>query len=243
MPHRVDAQESTERAADRAIDRAMSTLHATREALARAARHLYERGHNAPFDGNLSARVGDDRLLTTPTGRHKGQLTPADIAELRWPSCDAVRGQASSELSLHRRIYEARPEVRAIAHAHSPHTVALTIAGVDLRQPVVPEAYMMLGAVATVPYVRPTTDEIAELAAPLARDHDVFVLERHGPVALGRTLEEAVVRLETLEHVAQMTILARTLGPVAPLDAASIAALEALRQPPSAEPSGSEPTS
>lgn len=193
---------------------------------------LYERGHNAPPDGNLSARLGERYLLCTPSGVHKGRLAPEDLVKLardpRAPlGARAIepRQRASSELRMHVALYDARPDVLAIAHAHCPHAVALTVAGHTLDRPVVPEAILALGSIPTVPYASPTTADVPAAVVGIARDHDAFILERHGPVCLGRSIEEAVSRLEIVEHTAKITLLALATGSAAPIDEAETARL------------------
>ncbi|MCU0684337.1 MAG: class II aldolase/adducin family protein [Polyangiaceae bacterium] len=190
-----------------------------RLALCQAARLLYDRGHNAPGDGNLSLRLADGRLLCTPSGVHKGRLEPSALVALdaRGEPLDAAQ-RPSSELRMHLAIYRARPDVHAIVHAHSPHAVALTIAGV-------------LGAVPTVPYASPTTDDVAGAVLPYARAHNAFLLERHGPVALGASLDEALMRLEVVEHTAKIWLLARLAGPADPIAPAELARLRSLAPP------------
>lgn len=206
--------------------------HTLRRDLAAAARVLYERGHNAPPDGNLSARINDRYLLCTPSGVHKGELAPADLVKLARDPKDPYgarpvepRQRASSELRMHVALYDARPDVHAIAHAHCPHAVALTVAGRSLDQPVVPEAILALGAIPTVPYASPTTADVPAAVLGIARDHDAFILERHGPVCLGRTIAEAVSRLEIVEHTAKITLLALSAGSASPIDPAEAARL------------------
>jgi len=189
-----------------------------RSALCDIARSLYDRGHNAPGDGNLSARLGEDRLLCTPTASHKGRLIPSRIVLVDRTTGEPLDGQrCSTEIRMHLAIYEERPDVMAIVHAHSPHVVAMSVAGISLAEPVVPEALFGLGRVPTVPYASPATVDVAEAVRPFARRAEAFVLERHGPVALGRTLDEAHSRLEIMEHSARITVLARLLGRAEPI--------------------------
>jgi L-fuculose-phosphate aldolase len=213
-------------------------MHAPDEALLRralcdAARALYERGHNAPGDGNLSARRPGGGLLCTPSGAHKGRLEPGAIVALDDAGAPLDPGQRpSSELRMHLAIYGARADVAAIAHAHSPHAVALTLAGLGLEPPPLPELVFTLGRVPTVPYASPTTSGVADAVLPYARTCDAFLLERHGPVALGASLDEALLRLEVVEHTAKIWLLARLAGGAAPLDDAEVARLRALVPPP-----------
>jgi L-fuculose-phosphate aldolase len=183
------------------------------------ARVLYERGHNAPGDGNLSARLSERYLLCTPTMRHKGRLAPPDIVKVAASDGRSVDpGQAaSSEIRMHLAIFASRADVNAIIHAHSPSTVGLTVAGVSMERPVVPEAILALGGIPTVPYESPTTEDVAAGVLPYARRYDAFVLERHGPVALGTSLAEAFARLEVIEHTAKITVAALSAGGARPI--------------------------
>lgn len=189
-----------------------------RQQIALIARHLYERGHNAPGDGNISARLSCRYILCTPTQAHKGRLGSSDIVKVRLADLSGVDGKPSSEIRLHRAIYEVRPDVSAIVHGHSPFAVALTVAGHSLEWPVVPEAIQAMGSIPTVPYQSPTTEEVAEAVVPYARSYHAFILERHGTVALGGTLEQALSRLEVVEHTARITQAALAAGGAPPID-------------------------
>lgn len=183
------------------------------------ARILYERGHNAPPDGNLSVRLSERYLLCTPSMRHKGRLAPGDIVKVAATdgrTVDPVQ-RASSEIRMHLAIFAHRPDVRAIIHAHSPSTVGLTVAGVSMDRPVVPEAILALGGVPTVPYASPTTADVGEAVLAFVHRYNAFVLERHGPVALGATLDEAFSRLEVVEHTAKITVAALAAGGARPI--------------------------
>ncbi|HEU4537384.1 MAG TPA: class II aldolase/adducin family protein, partial [Polyangiaceae bacterium] len=185
-----------------------------------------------------SVRLPGGRLLCTPSGVHKGRLEPDAIVALGEggePLDPAQR--PSSELRMHLAIYRARPDVAAIAHAHSPHAVALTLAGLGLEPPPLPELVFTLGSVPTVPYASPTTGDVPDAVLPYARAHDAFLLERHGPVALGASLDEAVMRLEVIEHTAKIWLLARLVGPAQPIGPAELARLRSLG-PPARTPAG-----
>lgn len=192
---------------------------ALRRRICEVARVLYERGHNAPGDGNLSARLSERYLLCTPSGVHKGRLAPEQIVKLALsgrPVDD--RQKASSELRMHLALFAARPDVHAIIHAHSPNTVALTVAGVSMMEPVVPEVILALGGVPTVPYASPTTSDVPQAVLAYAGSHDAFILERHGTVALATDLDTAFMHIEVVEHTAKITVAALSAGGARPLD-------------------------
>ncbi len=221
-----------------------------RQALCDAARHLYERGHNAPGDGNLSARLSSRYLLFTPSMEHKGRLEPERIVKVSSPEGRPVdpRQRPSSEMKMHLAIYAHRADVNAIVHAHSPNAVALSVAGVSMEKPVVPEAVLALGGVPTVPYASPTTSDVPDAVIAFVDRYDAFVLERHGPVALGKTLDEAMSRLEIVEHTAHITVAALSAGGARPLPEAELDRLQRmavdaglLRDPRGAPPSLGKP--
>jgi L-fuculose-phosphate aldolase len=175
-------------------------------------------------EGNVSCRLGKDRLLVTPAGAAKRALRPADLVVVT-EAGEKVRGpgRASSELRMHLAAYRARPDIGAIVHAHPLSAVALTVAGLPPPNDVMPEASVVLGEVVVAPFATPGTDEVPRALGPLLAGHDVLLLERHGALALGRTLAEALDRLETLERVARVALLARLLGRCEPLGAEAVA--------------------
>ena len=180
----------------------------------RAGRRLAERGLIAGTDGNIAARCGADRVLVTPAGRDKGELEPGDLVEVDLAG-RVVRGPAgpSSELDMHLVIFAQRPDVAAVVHAHPPTAVALTLAGIDLSQAEMPEAVTALGGgVPTAPYATPSTADLAEGVARTVVSHDACLMARHGAVAVGRDVFEALDRMETVERVAQVILRARLLG-------------------------------
>jgi len=200
--------------------------HRLRADICHAARVLYERGHNAPADGNVSARLGTRYLLCTPTGVHKGELSKDAIVKLRLADGESIDDKRpSSEIQMHLGIYRARGDVRAIVHAHSPHAVGLTVSGQSLAEPVVPEAILGLGGVPTVPYASPSTADVAAAVLPYALRYNAFILERHGTVTLGDDVASALSRLEVVEHTAHITAVALSTGAASPIDPAEAAHL------------------
>lgn len=181
-------------------------------------RRLHARDLIGAGEGNVSVRLGADRFLVTPSGANKGYLSPADLVVVngRGEVVDG-RGRASTELGMHLAAYGARPDVRAVVHAHPLTAVALTIAGLPPPSDLVPEAAVTLGEIAVAAFATPGTGEVAASLSSLWAGHDVIMLERHGALTLGRTLAEAFDRLETLERVARMALVARLLGSCEPL--------------------------
>jgi L-fuculose-phosphate aldolase len=205
-------------------------------ALVEVGRRLHARDLVGAAEGNLSVRLGPDRFLVTGSGVSKGHLAAADLVVVdgRGEKVSGAR-RASTELRMHLAAYAARPDVAAIVHAHPITAVALTVAGAPPPSDLVPEAAVTLGPVAVAPFATPGTDEVPASLAPLLAGHDVILLERHGAIALGRSLDEAFERMETLERVARIALVARLLGRCEPLPPATVdRVLAAAGRPPRA---------
>ncbi len=179
---------------------------------------LHQAGLLVALDGNVSARLTDGSILCTRAGCHKGFVTEDDLVvtddQGRW-----LRGlgRPTSELKLHLACYRARPDVHAVVHAHPPQAIACTVAGVDLDRPLLPEVVLTLGTIPNVPYATTGTEALAEAVGEAVRLRDAVLLDRHGAVTLGRTLLEAFSRLETVEQVARVALLASAAGSLTPL--------------------------
>lgn len=185
------------------------------------------RGLIAGADGNLSARLGEDALLVTPAGATKGHLAPEQLVLTDLGG--RVLGGAqrpSTEIGIHLAAYHERPDARAVVHAHPPHAVALTLAGIDLETPVIPELVATFGAIPTAPYATPGTDELPASIRALVRRCDAVLMQSHGALVLAGSPLAAFARMDSLEHAARILWLAHALGRgVAQLPEASVARL------------------
>lgn len=181
-------------------------------------RRMYARNLIAGADGNLSCRVAPDRFLVTRSGVSKGWLTPGDLvlADGKGQPVSGS-GRVSSEFQTHLAVYEERPDLKAVVHAHPPVATALTLAGVSLMEPLLPEVVMNMGAVPTCPYATPGTPEGAASIREAIRMCDTVMLDRHGALCAGADLMEAYYKLERLEHAALILWHALALGKVTPL--------------------------
>lgn len=176
---------------------------------------MHQRGLIAAGDGNVSCRIGERRILVTPSGARKGFLKPEDLVltDLEGQPLRGERGRPSSELLMHTAIYRVRSDVRGVVHAHPPTAIAHTIAGVTLGKPLMPEVVCELGEIATVPYTTPTTDEVPRAIETMIQGRVALVMERHGSITVGPTLAKAYDRLEILEHTAKISLMAHALAP------------------------------
>lgn len=194
-------------------------------------RRLYERGLIAGPDGNVSARIAPDRILVTPAGMSKVDVQVDDLIELALDG-KQVRGatRASSEVLMHLRIYQRRPDVHAVVHAHPPTATGFSVAGESFDTCVLPEMIFQVGWVPLVPYATPGTPALADAFEPFLAHHDAFLMANHGATTVGATLLLAHQRMESLEHSARILLAARMLGRVNPLTPLQVEALVEARQ-------------
>ena len=198
--------------------------------LALCCRQLAAGGLIAGRDGNLSVRLGPDRVLVTPSGMIKSLVTAGDMVEVdRAGRKRRGRRNPTSELDLHLRILSRRPDVGAVVHAHPPAATGFAVAGVEIPANLLPELIFLVGRVPIVPYGTPGTSELGDRVEPYLAEHDALLLANHGAVTMGSTLDQAWIRMESLEHAARIVVAARTVGQPRPLDAAAVRKLEALR--------------
>jgi L-fuculose-phosphate aldolase len=196
-------------------------------------RLLYARGLVVGGDGNLSARLSASEILVTPAGAALAELRPEALIVVRpgMPATSArPASRPTSELPMHLACYEERPDIGAVVHAHPPLATALTLAGITLEAPVLPEVVLHLGAVPTAPYATPSTGEGAHAVRDLIRTHDVILLARHGALAVGADPREAFARLERVEHAARVLLAAGPAGAAQALGPDELARLQALRR-------------
>jgi L-fuculose-phosphate aldolase len=200
--------------------------------MALCCRELAARGLMAGQDGNLSVRLGPDRVLVTPAGALKSLVRAADMVEVDGRGRRRRgRGNPTSELDLHLRILKLRPDVDAVVHAHPPTATGFALAGEGFETFALTELIFQLGRVPLVPYGAPGTPELADRVEPYLAEHDAWLLANHGAVTVGPTLDAAWIRMESLEQAARILLVARTLGRVTELDGAAAAALMARRTP------------
>lgn len=189
-----------------------------REEIVRYGRMLHERCFVAAMDGNLSVRLKDDRILVTPTCVSKGAMKAADMVIVD-PEGKRVAGRrnVTSEVGMHLLIYRMRPDVKAIVHAHPPTATGFAAAGIALTEPLVCEVVMGLGCIPLARYGTPGTSELAQTLEPYVPNYDAILMSNHGVVTYGDTLEHAYMKMETVEHFAQIALVTHLLGRQQPL--------------------------
>ena len=176
-------------------------------------RRLWERGYVASNDGNISVRLDDGRLITTPKNVSKGFMTP-DMMVVTDLSGKKLAGDrdASSELKMHLQVYRDRPDARAVVHAHPPTATGFAVAGIPLDRAVLAEVVTTLGSIPIAEYATPSTDELPIACSKYLKAHDGLLLANHGALAIGPDLFTAYHRMETIEHFAKISLVTRMLG-------------------------------
>ncbi len=178
-----------------------------------AGRRLYARAYIASNDGNISARLDDTRLITTPKSVCKGFMTPdmMVIVDYEGRKLSGAR-DASTELPMHLEIYRNRPDVNAVVHAHPPLATGFAVAGIPLTRAVLAEVITTLGSIPIAEYGTPSTKELPDAVRKYIKAHDGMLLANHGAVTCGTDVFSAYYKMETIEHFAKISLVARMLG-------------------------------
>jgi L-fuculose-phosphate aldolase len=197
-----------------------------RAELADYARRLHARGWVANHDGNVTARLGEGRYLATPTATSKADVTVENLLVVDESGARvAGSGKPFGEIGLHLTVYRNRPDVHAVVHAHPPTATGFAVAGVGLDRPLLPEAVVSLGVgIPTVPFAVPGAAACNALA-PFCAAHDAVLIAGNGALAWGASLEQAYLRLELVEHLARIALVAHQLGGVRPVPESAIPSL------------------
>jgi L-fuculose-phosphate aldolase len=189
------------------------TIESLRADIVEVGRRMYARGYTASNDGNISVRIGDDRLLMTPKSVCKGFMTPdmMCVTDLAGRKISGDR-DPSSEMLMHLEVYRQRPDVKAVVHAHPPTATGFAVAGIPLDRAVLAEVLTTLGSIPLAEYATPSTTELPEAVRKYIKAHDGMLLANHGALTVGGDLFSAYYKMETIEHFAKISLVARLLG-------------------------------
>ena len=178
-----------------------------------AGKWLHQKGYVAASDGNLSVRLPDKRVLCTPTMMSKGMMRPEDlvVTDMAGRKLEGTRN-VSSEIAMHLLIYDRRPDVHGVVHAHPPTATGYAAAGLPLNKALISEVVLALGCVPLARYGTPGTPELSEALKGLVPHYDAILMANHGVVCSGATLLEAYFKMETVEHFARISLVTEMLG-------------------------------
>jgi L-fuculose-phosphate aldolase len=185
-----------------------------REQIVQIATQCYGRGLLVAGDGNISVRVAPNRIIATPSGVSKGWMNPGMMVavDLEGNPLEPSDYKVSSEWPMHKLIYQSRPDINAVVHAHPPYATGFAVAGLSLDKAILSEVILTLGCVPLAEYGTPSTNELTDAIEPYLQYHDALLMANHGAVAYADTLEKAFNKLETLEHTCRISFIARSLG-------------------------------
>ena len=197
-----------------------------RRDLVRTGKRLSKLGFMPGTSGNLSVRLDSKFILATPTGVSKSSLSKEDmvIVDLEGKQYAGSR-RVTSEIGMHLAVYNRREDISAVIHSHPPIATAFACAGRALDQPLCSEAIMTLGSVPLAPYATTGTYEVADSLAEYIPQHEAILMANHGVVTYGKTLMDAFMKMETVEHFAQITLIVAQLGSARPIGQDQLAAL------------------
>jgi L-fuculose-phosphate aldolase len=193
-------------------------------------RWIRDRGYVASTDGNISVRLGPDRVLISPSGISKGMMKPEDLVVIDFDGSrvSGLRKQ-SSEFAMHLLIYRLRPDVNAVCHAHPVTATGYAAAGMPLDKPILCELVIGLGEIPLARYGTPGTPELSAAMEPFIHGHDAILMANHGVVTYGPDLLTAFFRMETTEHFAQVSLVTERLGKQVVLSGCDVEKLAAAR--------------
>ena len=190
---------------------------------------LYARGLTTTSGGNISLRVSDRLILLTPSATDKGRMRVDQIAEIGMDGTNHTPNlQPSGETSMHLEIYQRRPDVQAIVHAHPPMASVFAVSDQPLNVRLIAESYAIIGEPAIAPYELTGTQELADAVADcLTGNTACVIMKNHGVLTVGADLLQAFDRMEVLENTAKINIYAQLLGSTQELNEAQRTALDA----------------
>jgi L-fuculose-phosphate aldolase len=184
---------------------------------------IWQRGYCAGNEGNHSVRIGENRVLCTPTGMSKGFLEPADLCVVdmdgKQVESNPKGRKRTSEVLVHLVIFKKFPEIGAVIHSHPPHAVAFCLANIPLPEGIHTEAEVFLGKTVFADYATPGSPDLPDsFMDKLTANTNTILMANHGSISVGDDLTQAYYRLEVLDSYCKQLLLARQLGKVNVLD-------------------------
>ena len=201
-----------------------------RKEIVEVGRWVYERGYVAGYDGNISVRLDNHRVLSTPTTICKGMMTVEDLVIVDYEGKKiSGRRNVTSELAMHLLIYKRRSDAQAVVHAHPPTATGYAAAGMALNKALISEVVLNFGCIPLAAYGTPGTPELSEALLPLVGCYDAILMANHGVVTYGPDLLRAFFKMETVEHFAKISLVTELLGRQVLLSDAEVDKLLSLR--------------
>jgi L-fuculose-phosphate aldolase len=184
-----------------------------RERLAKVCHRVYDKGFVSAYDGNVSARVNDNHILITPSGKSKGEVEPKDFLMIDLEG-NLIEGEGkfSTEAKIHLLAYKHRPEINGVIHAHPIYATTIATTDINVNQPLFAEVLLILGKIAKCDYGTPSTDEVPESLMPYIDYAFAFLLGNHGAMTISSSVEDAYYKMEKLESYSRLLFNLELLG-------------------------------
>jgi L-fuculose-phosphate aldolase len=176
-------------------------------------KYLFENKFVAGLDGNISVRIGKDKILITPQGKQKINLCKKNlvIIDLYGNKLDG-EAQPSGEWHIHALVYQNRDDVNAVVHTHPVYSTVIGICGFNINKPLIAETLIYFEGIAQVEYATFYTEELAKKLKKYLSHNDVFILKNHGLVTIAEDLQTAVIKTEKFEYLSKIFCLTKILG-------------------------------
>lgn len=180
---------------------------------------MYEKNYVVSNDGNVSLKVGENAIWTTPTNVCKGDISEEMLVKVDLEG-NILQGtlKPSSELKMHLRIYREKKSVGAVVHAHPPIATAFACAGRALEEPILAEAILKMGKVPLAPYATLGTKKVAEAVVPFLQNYNALLLANHGVLTWSEDAWQSYYLLESVEQYAKILLYTHLLGQRVPLN-------------------------
>ena len=208
----------------------MRVNYKVKQGLIRACQILYQQGYLTGMDGNLSIRLENDTVLTTPTGRNKGWICEDDLVlcDMNGNSLE-IDKRPSTEIKMHIEVYRKRSDITAVVHCHPVFATTYAASNRDLDGCYLTESIVAIGRVPKAQLAVPSTSEISDSISSFIENNEMLLLANHGALAYGVDMEAAVSRIESLEHFAKLSYYLELANIQNEVDADTIQRLEELR--------------
>lgn len=208
----------------------LSSLNHIKTEFIETGKRMYNKGFVPGCSGNISFRR-ENEIFITVSGCCLGELTENDILTIDFNGNSPDKhGKPSSEKFMHIAIYKRRPDINCIIHAHLPKSTALSVAGIDLKTPLIAEAVVTFGEIPLVKYDTPSSYELATLIADEFADHNAVLMANHGVTVCGKNLIKTFFELETIEFMSEVRFMTELLGKKNEIPAEKVAELVKLRK-------------
>lgn len=175
-------------------------------------KRLYDRSMVAGCDGNISIRVSENEIWITPTGVSKGFLTEDILVKVDLDGNILEGSNPTSEMPMHLEAYKNNPNIKAVVHAHPVMATTFSVAGLPINSPILIESVYGLGAIPVADYFPPGSVDLAKSIIPFVLDYRGCLLAHHGATTWGKSIEDAINFMETLEQCAIILYNVRTLS-------------------------------